>query len=79
MTIHIKYLGMIADHTDKTSEDFVIANKSTVLDLNTLLLDKYPGLNQMTYKIAVNHQLSTNEKNLQDGDEVALLPPFAGG
>ena len=31
------------------------------------------------FRIAVNNRLESDEPVLSDGDEVAYLPPFAGG
>jgi molybdopterin converting factor small subunit len=32
-----------------------------------------------TYRISVNNELTNEDRTLSDGDEIALLPPFAGG
>ena len=39
----------------------------------------YPALSKMNFKIAINRELTESNLNLNDGDQVALLPPFAGG
>ena len=43
------------------------------------LVKKYPFLNNKTYRIAVNKKLITGKEQLNEGDTIALLPPFAGG
>src|SRR2546430_15194695 len=42
---------------------------------------KYPGVAgpRDTMLLAVNHDLAASDRVLQDGDEVALLPPVSGG
>ncbi|MFT7198043.1 MAG: molybdopterin synthase sulfur carrier subunit, partial [Marinoscillum sp.] len=40
--------------------------------------DRYQGLSDLTFQLAVNQVLTTTA-DLKEGDEVAFLPPFAGG
>ena len=40
---------------------------------------KYPGFENAKYTIAVNKQTITQNSTLQEGDVVALMPPFSGG
>ncbi len=57
-----------------------IPDQSTVTDLITLLIDKYPQFNQCTSKmIAVNEEYCGSETILKNGDVVALIPPVSGG
>ena len=54
-----------------------------VPDLGRLRLriaDDYPGIDNYNFRIAVNNEfLTSDDIILKDGDEVAYLPPFAGG
>lgn len=81
MEITVKYFGIIADITQKKEEVFHLEN-----DLNTVKLLKskievnYPKVLVVNYSIALNKTIVTNcEVGLNDKDEVAFLPPFAGG
>ena len=42
-------------------------------------LDKYPNLKALPIRIAVNREYVNTTVNLQDGDEIALIPPVSGG
>ncbi|WP_233357749.1 MoaD/ThiS family protein [Haloflavibacter putidus] len=42
------------------------------------LFEKYPELQQKDFKIAQNQELVSDE-TLLTGQEIAVLPPFAGG
>lgn len=44
-----------------------------------LLAQLEPELRQRTFYVAVNQEYAQSEHQLQDGDEVALLPPVSGG
>jgi molybdopterin synthase sulfur carrier subunit len=48
-------------------------------NLSRILLDQYPGLQQMSYQIAVDQEVIHENKALTDGMTVALMPPFSGG
>ncbi len=43
------------------------------------LYENYPALKAYTFRVAVNQQIADNATMIYPGDEVALLPPFAGG
>lgn len=47
--------------------------------LRQQLIEKYPGLQQATYLVAVNKEVVNQNTLLQHQAEVALLPPYAGG
>lgn len=48
-------------------------------ELRALLVQKWPVLSEKTFVLAVNRQVVHDNIPLQEGDEVALLPPFSGG
>lgn len=75
--VKVLYFGITGDITGK-SEDF-IEEFTTVSSLRKKLYGNYPNLVDQPFKMAVNHVLATDETILRGGDEVALLPPFAGG
>jgi molybdopterin synthase sulfur carrier subunit len=43
------------------------------------LLDKFPSLSNYRFQVAVNKERIKGNVLLSDNDEIALLPPFAGG
>jgi len=48
-------------------------------DLKRFLFDKYRGLRDEVFAVAVNFEIIRGDVNLGDEDEVAFLPPVAGG
>ena len=76
--IRIEYFGLIAEMTNCRSESFDIIGVS-ILELKDQLAIKYPELKILVYQIAVNLKIVGNECTIQDGDKIAILPPFAGG
>ncbi len=55
-----------------------LSGVKTTEEVRSELLGRFPDLAAYSFQIATNHELNSN-KTLEDGDELALLPPFAGG
>ena len=78
MIVKVTYLGMLVNQTGKSEENISLSdNKLSSLD--AALKQKYPILNELPYNIVVNHEVAPSHSELQFNDEIALLPPFAGG
>lgn len=75
----VKYFGMIADIANCLEETFQSSAELSVKDLLELVTAKYPGMSQLSYKVALNNRLASSMDRLNEYDEIALLPPFAGG
>jgi molybdopterin converting factor small subunit len=79
MKINVLLFGVL---TEITGETVLQVEAEKITDLKTLheyLTEKYPGLQEKTFQYAVNQSISSAGHPLYAGDEVALLPPFAGG
>ena len=77
MKVKLVYFGLIAQKLGLSDEQIDLNNT----DLNQLIAEqkiKYPVLGSINFKVAVNHILQDNVK-IKEGDEIAFLPPFAGG
>lgn len=79
MKVNVLYFAQIAQIAGCSKEVIEIEDGSSSVQLNQFLVKKYPAFEQQPYQVAINQQLSKEGVVLQDGDEVALLPPFAGG
>ena len=77
MQITIKYFGQIAEVT-KRNEETMSFSKLLVSELLNHLFIKYPMLKNRSFTIAQNQELVADNTELT-GEEIALLPPFAGG
>lgn len=51
----------------------------TMSDLKLRIQDDYPEIVHYNFRISLNNAIIENDPVLSDGDEVALMPPFAGG
>jgi molybdopterin synthase catalytic subunit len=60
-----------------------LVNGSRVKDLVGVFETGYPAIGELIQKkkvlVSVNQEIAHEDTTIQDGDEIALLPPFAGG
>ena len=75
--IIVKYFGPIADVAQKKEEQFSSVN--SLYELQSKIESQYPEIKRITYALAVNQSIIRVDVELNDYDEIALLPPFAGG
>lgn len=77
MKVDVLFFGVLTElmqHKRITIEDC-----ETTDALIEKLHEMNSNLKSKSFKIAVNNKLVTSSLSLSNGDEVALMPPFAGG
>jgi molybdopterin synthase sulfur carrier subunit len=79
MNVSVKYFGALAEAINKESEQLEIGKDSCLNDFSELVESLYPQLQEHVFKIAVNQNIADDNIKINENDEVALLPPFAGG
>lgn len=78
MKVTVKYFGLVAEAAEKSEEVLELNGVLTALELKEQCLNGLNISDKDSVQIAVNQNLD-DTITLKDGDEVALLPPFAGG
>lgn len=81
MKIKTLFFGLAHDLTGITGEETELPTGETLAGLWRLYLDRFPSLNRVADSIlfAVNQSVAEPSKILEEGDEVAFLPPVSGG
>jgi molybdopterin synthase sulfur carrier subunit len=80
MTITLRYFGILADITQKKEEVFHFKHETISLNLlQSKIEEHYPGIKKISYSLAINQSITKENVSLNDNDEIALLPAFAGG
>jgi molybdopterin converting factor small subunit len=82
--VTIRLFGMTKSLAgNQESLSLALTNGKQVKDLVGLLDTGYPAIGELIHKknvlVSVNQEIAHEETEIRDGDEIALLPPFAGG
>jgi sulfur-carrier protein len=77
MDVKVLFFGVLAEVSGTALKHYhdVKSTKELILKIQ----DDFPEMVHYNYRIAVNSEITDNEHALNKGDEVALMPPFAGG
>ncbi len=77
MLLTIKYFGLLTEVTN-CEEEIIDFCGSSIQGLLEELYSKYSQLKGKNFQVAQNQELVSFEDQLT-GNEIVLLPPFAGG
>ena len=79
--LNVKFFSSVRDVIGQKNVEIEVDKNMTVEQLLEHLKGKYSGLDDLKKQIiiAVNKNTVPKTKRLEDGDEVALLPPVSGG
>ncbi|MFT6923779.1 MAG: molybdopterin converting factor small subunit [Crocinitomicaceae bacterium] len=79
MKVETHYYGMISDRLERSSELHTFETEGSAVNLRDYFENRYPELKEINYKIAVNQEITDMLPANTEINEIALLPPFAGG
>ncbi len=84
MMVTIKLFGLMKSLAGNRTDISVALNGArTMKNLLSTLEPAYPQIAELIDKkkvlVSVNHEIARDDTEIREGDEVALLPPFAGG
>lgn len=71
------FFGVLAEVT-KTGFKHYSGIKS-FRDLMLRIQDEFPEIVHYNYRIALNNEIINEDPELKNSDEIAYMPPFAGG
>lgn len=74
--MRILLFGSIAE---KAGTSVLEMNAPSLHSLRHQLIARIPGLEQMRYAIAIDRRVAVEDQALTGSEEIAVLPPFAGG
>lgn len=77
MNIQVAFFGSLTDLIGKSK--LIVNDCHDTQSLKERLISEYPKLKDSVFLISVNKKLIKNNQKLEHGNEVAFLPPFAGG
>ena len=79
MKLKVVYLGRIKEITSKSEEHIDLPSVSYLNEFSRYIQNCYPDIDKHIFRIAVNRNIEDENIELQENDEIAFLPAFAGG
>jgi molybdopterin synthase catalytic subunit len=81
MRIHVLYFAVFRERLGTSEESLELADGATAGDAITALAAKHEPVAKLRgrFRIAVNQDFVDDAHPLREGDELALIPPVAGG
>ncbi|MDQ1332318.1 MAG: hypothetical protein QG576_352 [Bacteroidota bacterium] len=71
------FFGVLAEVTNTRFKHY--HGITSFNDLKLRIQDEFPEIVHYNYRIALNSELINEDPELKSEDEIAFLPPFAGG
>ena len=75
--IRVLFFGRLRDVVG--TNEIIASDIKDIEDLKRYLFEKFPKLKEEIFSVALNYEIIHTNENLKDNDEVALIPPVAGG
>ena len=81
MQINVKLFAAARQYCGCADVTVELGDGATVRDLRASLANDYPALDAIlpASMIAINHDYAADDRNIDAGVEVALMPPVSGG
>jgi molybdopterin synthase sulfur carrier subunit len=77
MEVKVLFFGVLSEVSGSAVKHY--QDVSSVSDLKRKIQDDLPELTHYSFRISVNSLITDEDLLLKTGDQIALLPPFAGG
>jgi molybdopterin converting factor subunit 1 len=79
MKVTVKFFASVREIVGARTEVVELTDGATIAGVWSSYSERFPRLAKMTLGYAVNHEYSQTDRILQDGDELAFIPPVSGG
>jgi len=77
MKVKVLFFGVLSDIIGKT--ELELNDFSDSDSLESYFIEKFPKIKNYPYRISVNKSFIESKTFFSENDEIAFLPPFAGG
>lgn len=77
MAVKVIFFGHLGEKTGTSKTE--VEDVSSLNELRSKLAHEFSILGEFDFLIAVNQEVVKGDCELKDGDEIAYMPPFAGG
>jgi molybdopterin synthase sulfur carrier subunit len=77
MKVKVLFFGVLSEVAATGIK--IYENVNSIEHLKLRISDDFPEIIHYNFRISLNNEITDTDSPLSDGDEVAFLPPFAGG
>lgn len=77
MEVKVLFFGVLAEVSGTSIKHY--HDVKSINDLRQRLQDDFPEIVHYNFRISLNSLITDDDLPLKSGDEIALMPPFAGG
>lgn len=80
MTVNVKFFALGKELIGENQLEMTVPDGATAGELIDQLKEKYPRFAELnSFLVAVNLEYAELNTPLNDGDEIAVIPPVSGG
>src|SRR6185436_14953318 len=81
IAVTVLFFGGARDAVGQSEVRMVLQGASTAASAYAAVLEKFPALSRFGRSLlfAVNQEYATADREVRDGDELAVFPPVSGG
>ncbi len=81
MKVKVKYFAVCREMFNRDEEEMELPDGAVLMDVLKRLEAEWPEIPEYyeVMQMSVNWEYATEQTELSDGDEVALIPPVTGG
>ena len=81
IAVTVLFFGAARDAVGQAEVDFVLEGTPTAARAFAAVLDRFPDLRRFGRSLlfAVNQEYAPGDREVHDGDELAVFPPVSGG
>jgi sulfur-carrier protein len=77
MEVKVLFFGVLEEVTGFNLK--IYSEVRSLADLRHRIEDDFPEIVHYNYMTSLNNEIISGDGQLKNGDEIALMPPFAGG
>jgi len=77
MQVKVLFFGVLAEISGTPFKHY--QDVKSIGDLKLRIQDDFPEIVHYNFRMSLNNEIIDNDLLLKSGDEVAFMPPFAGG
>ncbi|MBK8882636.1 MAG: MoaD/ThiS family protein [Bacteroidales bacterium] len=77
MQVKVLFFGVLSEVAGTDCRHYM--EVKSINDLKSRIIDEFPEIAHYNYRISLNSEIISSDRLLNENDEIALMPPFAGG